>query len=99
MEFNVTHDGARREAICIYSSKKTHLVPETLDVIMEIFAHSMNALATGLMPEENWLNQKIPGAVGYIAGGWKAVLTRVRGDWEFFSQVFRIPRWDNAVSM
>ena len=65
---------------------------------MQIFAHSVNAMASGLTPEEDWLGESL-GPMPYLAGGWQAILTRVRGDWELFSQCFRIPRWDGAACM
>ena len=43
--------------------------------------------------------KKLEGGLQYIADGWKAVLTKVRGGWEFVTQVFQIPRWDGAVNM
>ena len=72
--------GAKRFVFTVI--KKSMMVPETMDTLMQIFAHSVNAMATGLTPEEDWLGESL-GPMQYLAGGWQAILTRVRGDWDF----------------
>ena len=67
--------------------------------IFAFFCYPMDVVATGITPFENWLKVAINGGGQYLAQGFKGVLTQIRGDWEFYTQTFKMPRWDNAENM
>ena len=70
-----------------------------MPAIMRILSWSFNVMLTGIEPLENWLGEKVQGAKRYLAGRWKAVLSQVRGDWEFYSMpsFLAFPKW-NAIN-
>ena len=82
----------------ITTIRKAELVDDTLDSIFAIAAWSFNAMLTGLSPSMDWQGRKVAGKPRYLADG-NRVLMSVRGDWEFFSSVFRFPYWHGATNM
>ena len=34
-----------------------------------------------------------------LAGGWRGTLCQRRGDWEFYTQIFKFPAWSGAERM
>ena len=75
--------------------RKCDFSPETLQTIMDILSWSFNVALTGLLPEVDWAGDACEER-GYLAGRWRGSLVQVRGDWEFYTSVFRFPAW-NAV--
>ena len=79
--------------------KKTSMVPETLDVLLNMFSWSCNVLLSGETPHKNWNNVDIEGGGRPLANGYRGCLAQARGDWEWFTLVFGFPRWDAADIM
>ena len=44
-------------------------------------------------------NNKLTGGGQPLRGGWKMAACQCRGDWEFFSDIFHLPRWNGAEQM
>jgi hypothetical protein len=69
--------------------KKTDFVADTLDTLMEAFSWSMNVLLSGQSPHATWQGHPMQGGgVDLAPGGYRGALCQVRGDWEFYTQVF-----------
>eukprot|EP00959_Pyramimonas_sp_CCMP1952_P097323 2034500-Pyramimonas_sp.AAC.1 len=62
---------------------------DTLEVLFADLAKKMNALMSGMTVNGRPLS----------TNGYKGVVTMVRGDWEFFTQALRFPRWDSSPNM
>ena len=57
-------------------------------------------MAVGKHPLLDWDRKPIPGAIeSPLAGPFSAVLTQVRGDWQFYVEIFSFPPWNGAVRM
>lgn len=78
---------------------KSQIVEGTLEAIESLLAWSFNVALTGVDPAVDERGRALPSNNSYLAGGWKGVLTKVRGDWEFFFSVFKIPNWNNVDRM
>ena len=78
--------------------KKTEICDETLPAVMEILAWSFNVMLTGLQPVLDWLGRPME-AVGYLAGRFRASLSQLRGDWEFYTQLCKFPKWNEVGRM
>ena len=78
--------------------KKSEMVDATLPAVMEILAWSFNVMLTGLMPVLDWLGRTIE-AAGYLAGGFRACMGQLRGDWEFFTVLCQFPKWNEKLRM
>ena len=49
-------------------------------------------MAVGKHPLLDWDRKPIPGAIeSPLAGPFSAVLTQVRGDWQFYVEIFSFP--------
>eukprot|EP00959_Pyramimonas_sp_CCMP1952_P064973 1356547-Pyramimonas_sp.AAC.1 len=61
----------------------------------------MNSLLSGLMPTRDWDSNLISEDIGQdsIAANWCACLVQVRGDWQFYNEVFGVPQWRAAERM
>lgn len=79
--------------------RKRDYTPATLDRIFELLAWSFNAMADGLAPHESWDRRKIGPENEPLAGGWQAILTQIRGDWQFYCEIFSFPAWNAAERM
>ena len=79
--------------------KKSQSDPDTMQAIFKVFAWSMNVLLTGLTPDTDWLMRPLSGGGSYLAGRWKGALVQVRGDWQFYCEVFGFPQWNGAKRM
>ena len=79
--------------------KKTETVQEPLQTIMDIFSWSFNVALTGLTPDRDWAGKDVEGPRSYLAGRWRGALVQVRGDWEFYTTIFRFPTWNGAEEM
>ena len=81
--------------------RKSEMTSATMDRILTIFAWSCNTLLSGRFPKRDWADRSNGrGApVGLLAEGWKAALAEVRGDWQFYCDVFKFPAWNGAERM
>ena len=71
----------------------------TLDRFFDILAWSFNLLLDGRMPTIDVDNHWIVGPSGQIAGEYLACLTHIRGDWQWYCEIFGFPQWNGAVRM
>ena len=74
------------------------MVAETLDAVFRIMGWSFNSMLTGNFPDRN-LHGRSSSVGGLLAGGWRGALCQVRGDWAFYTEVFRFPSWNGAERM
>ena len=79
--------------------KKSDVIPETLPALLKLFSWSANALLTGISPELDEDGQPCPGGGKYLADGWRGALCQIRGDWQFYVELFGFPAWNSSVSM
>ena len=80
--------------------KKFHAKQETSDAIMKVLSWSFGCLASGKFPScrhdgSPWtaMDKTRKKTAGKDIGV-RGVLAEVRGDWQFFSSVFRFPAWN-----
>ena len=99
MEFTFRHRQNFIEEVPYVLHQKTEMVPGTLDAVMKLLSWSFNVLLSALTPFEDWLQRDLAGGGKYLADGWRAVLTSVRGDWEFQASLFNFPKWNTADNM
>ena len=93
-------DMGRTKRIVFTFVRKRDYTPETLNRIWKIFAWSVNCMAVGKHPLVDWDNNAIPNAIDSpLAGPYTAVLTQIRGDWQFYVEIFSFPPWNGAVRM
>ena len=78
--------------------EKSEMVEATLPAVMEILAWSFNVMLTGLQPVLDWLGRSMESA-GYLAGRFRACLSQLRGDWEFYTVLCKIPKWNEKARM
>ena len=79
--------------------RKSIMLPETVDAIAKVLGWSFNVLLTGLTAALDENEEPLPGQQKFIAARWKGVLTKVRGDWEFYKSVFKVPDWSHLGRM
>jgi len=79
--------------------RKSDMVDGTLSALMNIFSWSCNAMLKGKFPKVDWANRRVQGGGGALAAGWKAALSQVRGDWQWFCELFTLPQWNSAERM
>ena len=79
--------------------KKSEMVDDTLDHLQEALSWSMNVLLSGETPHLSWKRQPLDGGGVPLANGYRATLCQVRGDWEFYWQLFHFVRWDEKEMM
>ena len=78
--------------------KKSELAAGTIDNMMDILGWSFNIALTGLTPVVSYEGEEIDNPC-FLAGKWKGSLIQIRGDWEFYTSIFRFPAWNRADSM
>jgi hypothetical protein len=78
---------------------KSQMVEGTMDHLLKVFAWSMNSLLEGKTPEVDPFGRPIVGNSVPHAGSWRAALCQVRGDWEFYCDCFKFPRWHAHENM
>ena len=73
--------------------KKSLIGPGTIEAIAKLLGWSFNVLLTGVEPALDENGDPLPsgGAPQYLAGGYRAVLVKVHGDWEFYNSAFGVP--------
>ena len=79
--------------------KKSDFVDGTVQAITRILAWSFNALLSGETPALDWEGRPLAGGGAPLAGGWRAALCQVRGDWAFYCELFKFPQWNSAERM
>lgn len=79
--------------------RKSDMVADSLDSLLRIFSWSCNVLLSGQTPHLDWLRRPLEGGGVDLAGGWRAQLCQVRGDWQFYCQIFYFPQWNQADVM
>ena len=93
-------DNGRVKSIVFAFVRKRDYTPQTLDRIWELFAWSVNRMAVGRHPVLDWDRNPIVGAIeSPLAGPYSAVLSQIRGDWQFYVEIFAFPPWNGAVRM
>ena len=91
--------GRTKRIACTFVRKRDYTA-QTLDAIWKIFSWSVNQMARGKHPVVDWDGNRIPNAIGSdLAGQFTAVLVQVRGDWQFYVEIFSFPPWNGAVRM
>ena len=71
---------------------KEDMVPGTLEALLKIFAWNMNALQTGFTAEYDWEGKPTGETRKPLAGGFRGILTHIRGDWEFYGNALGLPK-------
>ena len=79
--------------------RKSEMVDGTLDAVFRVLAWSFNLMLEGKWPKKNYHGRAMANGGKDIAGGWRAALCQVRGDWAFYTEVFRFPAWNSAERM
>ena len=77
--------------------RKGEMVADTLDAVFRIMGWSFNSMLTGSFPGKNWHGRS--STSGLLAGGWRGAVCQARGDWAFYTEVFRFPTWNSAERM
>ena len=79
---------------------KHFCLPETFDFMFQLFGWSLKCMFLGQFPSSR--HDGTPFEEGYrkaLCGqelGFRALLVEVKGDWEFFSDILHLPRWNNV---
>ena len=71
----------------------------TLDDLWKPFAWSCNVLLGGVTPDTDWNDKPIRGGQQYVAGGFRAALIQLRGDWEFYANALKFENWATNEAM
>ena len=80
--------------------KKSDLEDGTLAKLFDYFAWAMNCLLEGKYPTHDWKGKRCKKAGQKIkTKGYNLALNQIRGDWEFYSNVMGLPRWDSEPGM
>ena len=75
--------------------RKSDMVADSLDHLLKIFSWSCNVLLSGQTPHSDWNNNPQPGGGLELAGGLRGAICQVRGDWEFYCQLFGFGQWNS----
>ena len=93
-------DNGRTKRIVFTFVRKRYYSPATLDRIWEIFSWSINRMAIGKHPIGERDGRRIDSVIeSPLAGPYTAVLSNVRGDWQFYVEIFAFHHWNGAVRM
>ena len=79
--------------------KKSLMLDNTMDALLEFFSWSCNVLLSGETPHHGHTGQALQSGGQALAGGWRAALCQIRGDWAFYKECFRFPQWNGAEQM
>ena len=75
-------------------------LPETMDYVLQLFGWSLQCLFSGRFPEVAHDGSAVLEVFRKrLAGhslGFRALLLEIKGDWEFYSDVLHLPRWNNT---
>ena len=72
--------------------RKSDMVADTMEQVLKVFAWSCNVMLSGQTPHTDWSGNALLGGGQDLAGGLRGALCQVRGDWEFYCQVFGFGR-------
>ena len=75
--------------------RKSDMVADTMEHLLKVFAWSCNVMLSGQTPHTDWMNNPLLGGGQDLAGGLRRALCQVRGDWEFYCQVFNFGRYNS----
>ena len=78
---------------------KSEYTKATLEAFWKIFAWSINALLEGLTPAVDYDGRAIAAAQEPLADGWRGCLCHIRGDWQWYCEIFAFPSWVGAERM
>ena len=82
----------RTKRIVFTFVRKRDYCAQTLDKLLQMFAWSVSSIGAARHPVRDWDQKPIPGAIGSpLAGPFSAVLTQVRGDWQFYVDFSAVP--------
>ena len=79
--------------------RKSDMTADTMDTLLRIFAWSCNVLLSGESPSKDYEDNCISGGNTSLADGYRACLLQIRGDWEWYTQIFHVPSWNGADAM
>ena len=81
--------------------KKSEMVEGTLNAAMAILAWSFNVMLTGIEAATDWMGKSLPLAaeLRFLAGRFRACLAQLRGDWEFYTVIAKVPKWNEVGRM
>ena len=79
--------------------RKSDMLEATAPELLRIFSWSTNHLATAITPSLDWDDCPRAGGEQYIAGGFRATLSQIRGDWEFLANVLKLANWNRNIMM
>ena len=74
------------------------MVADSMEELLKFFSWSCNVLLSGQTPHRDWINRPLLGGGLDLAGGLRGAICQIRGDWEFYCQVFGFGQW-NTDSM
>jgi hypothetical protein len=77
--------------------RKNDMVADAMDHLLKVFAWSMNVMLSGQTPHTDWSGNPLLGGGQDLAGGLRGALCQVRGDWEFYCQVFGFGRHNQEL--
>ena len=93
------HGITRRKRFVFTFVKKSECTPETISFLMRMFAWSVNAMLSGKEPLRDWCDRPWSRTEEELASGWKACLCQIRGDWQWYCELFAFPNWNGAERM
>ena len=79
--------------------RKKDMTGDTLNAMLDILSWSFNVLLNGLAPKSDYYGKSLHGEYEYLADGYRGCLSQVRGDWAFYTEVFKFPQWNGAERM
>ena len=72
----------------------------TLVSLFRVTAWSFSVLQTGIESVVDWEGKDLMCEDPmYLAAQYKAILTHIRGDWDFHASAFSLPKWNNVAHM
>ena len=79
--------------------KKSDVTEETFRALFDVVSWSFNVLLSGVEPAVDWRGNPMAHETRYLAGRYRGCLCQIRGDWQFFCELFKFPQWNCALSM
>lgn len=70
----------------------------TMNSVFKLLAWSLNCCLSGRTPKLDFFGRPCQGGGEDIAMKLRFATVQVRGDWEFYSDFFHIPRWNTALN-
>ena len=79
--------------------RKSLMTPTTMIEITKILSWSFNVALSGIDAVLSATGNPLPGPHRKLAGGCKAVLAQIRGDWQFYTEWMDFPKWNEKARM